>query len=79
MILRISFQLFFLCFSQETFEQRRPPMEVKMGSEMQHLIEMGFCDRTLNERLLKKYNNDVSKVVTELVHESDNDWSAGRH
>ncbi|XP_028392942.1 next to BRCA1 gene 1 protein-like [Dendronephthya gigantea] len=43
------------------------------------LQEMGFCDRLLNERLLKKYNNDVNKVVTELLHENDNNWHNGRH
>jgi next-to-BRCA1 protein 1 len=46
---------------------------------MKQLNEMGFCDRQLNERLLRKHNMDVSKVVTELLHENDNDWSVVRH
>ncbi len=46
---------------------------------MNQLHEMGFCDRQLNEKLLKKHNMDVSGVVTELLHENDNDWSFVRH
>ena len=46
---------------------------------MEQLHEMGFCDRQLNERLLRKHNMDVSKVVVELLRVNDNDWSAARH
>lgn len=50
-----------------------------MKTRMGQLYEMGFFDRQLNERLLKKYNMDVNKVVVELVRENDNDWSQARH
>lgn len=43
------------------------------------LMEMGFCDRRLNEQLLKKYNYNVAKVVTELLSVTDNEWSTRRH
>lgn len=42
------------------------------------LLSMGFGNRALNERLLKKYNNDVDKVVEHLIERSDNDWMDSR-
>lgn len=38
------------------------------------LVEMGFGDRPLNQRLLNKYNYNLLDVVNELVQMSDNDW-----
>ncbi|XP_075299479.1 next to BRCA1 gene 1 protein isoform X1 [Opisthocomus hoazin] len=38
------------------------------------LCEMGFCDRQLNLRLLKKHNNNMVQVVTELLQISNSDW-----
>ncbi|XP_010722933.1 next to BRCA1 gene 1 protein isoform X3 [Meleagris gallopavo] len=35
------------------------------------LCEMGFCDRQLNLRLLKKHNNNMVQVVTELLQISN--------
>ncbi|XP_078345769.1 uncharacterized protein LOC144631230 [Oculina patagonica] len=43
------------------------------------LMEMGFCDRKLNEQLLKKHNNNVALVVNELLSFTDNEWSTRRH
>lgn len=37
------------------------------------LCEMGFCDRHLNLRLLKKHNNNMVQVVTELLQISNGD------
>ena len=34
---------------------------------MDHLITMGFANRALNSRLLKKYNNNLQEVIQELV------------
>ncbi|KFO09112.1 Next to BRCA1 1, partial [Balearica regulorum gibbericeps] len=42
------------------------------------LHEMGFCDRQLNLRLLKKHNNNMVQVVTELLQISNSDWYSGR-
>ncbi|XP_030364253.2 next to BRCA1 gene 1 protein isoform X2 [Strigops habroptila] len=42
------------------------------------LCEMGFCDRQLNLRLLKKHNNNMVQVVTELLQLGNSDWYSGR-
>ncbi|KFW92928.1 Next to BRCA1 1, partial [Phalacrocorax carbo] len=42
------------------------------------LCEMGFCDRQLNLRLLKKHNNNMVQVVTELLQISNSDWNSSR-
>lgn len=42
------------------------------------LFEMGFCDRQLNLRLLKKHNNNMLQVVTELLQLGNSDWYSGR-
>lgn len=39
---------------------------------------MGFCDRQLNLRLLKKHNNNMVQVVTELLQISNSDWYSSR-
>lgn len=49
------------------------------GTCQECLVEMGFCDRKLNEQLLKKHNNNVALVVNELLSFTDNDWSTRRH
>lgn len=46
---------------------------------MAHLFEMGFCDRQLNLRLLKKYNYNILQVVTELLQVNNNDWYSQRY
>ncbi|XP_062451730.1 next to BRCA1 gene 1 protein isoform X2 [Rhea pennata] len=38
------------------------------------LCEMGFCDRQLNLQLLKKHNNNMVQVVTELLQINNSDW-----
>ncbi|XP_064030154.1 next to BRCA1 gene 1 protein isoform X2 [Pogoniulus pusillus] len=42
------------------------------------LCEMGFCDRQLNLQLLKKHNNNMVEVVTELLQISNSDWYSNR-
>ncbi|XP_071545790.1 uncharacterized protein [Panulirus ornatus] len=46
--------------SPEVDESLLPP-------PMQQLEDMGFCNREVNQRLLIKYNNDVSCAVAELI------------
>ncbi|XP_044527731.1 next to BRCA1 gene 1 protein [Gracilinanus agilis] len=46
---------------------------------MAHLFEMGFCDRQLNLRLLKKHNLNILQVVTELLQINNNDWYTHRY
>ena len=46
---------------------------------MTTLLEMGFADRALNERLLRQHDDSVEAVVQELLALADNDWAANRH
>ncbi|XP_039729300.1 next to BRCA1 gene 1 protein isoform X2 [Pteropus medius] len=53
--------------------------EDQTAALMAHLFEMGFCDRQLNLRLLKKHNYNILRVVTELLHINNNDWYSHRY
>jgi chemotaxis protein histidine kinase CheA len=46
---------------------------------MRQLFDMGFFSRTINQRLLRAYNGDLSAVVQNLLHDHDHDWSNRRH
>jgi hypothetical protein len=48
-------------------------------SNMDKLLSMGFADRALNERLLKKFDNDMNKVVQCLLDNVENDWYEHRY
>lgn len=41
--------------------------EPKPATPMEELISMGFANRALNSRLLKKHGNDVQLVINELL------------
>ncbi|KFQ18095.1 Next to BRCA1 1, partial [Merops nubicus] len=45
---------------------------------LSNLCEMGFCDRQLNLQLLKKHNNNMVQVITELLQISNSDWYSSR-
>ncbi|XP_057392093.1 next to BRCA1 gene 1 protein isoform X3 [Balaenoptera acutorostrata] len=53
--------------------------EDQTAALMSHLFEMGFCDRQLNLRLLKKHNYNILQVVTELLQINNNDWYSHRY
>ncbi|XP_073428388.1 next to BRCA1 gene 1 protein isoform X4 [Dendrobates tinctorius] len=53
--------------------------EEQAGAMMAVLLEMGFCDRQLNQRLLRKHNYNLMDVVTELIQINDNDWYSARY
>ncbi|KFV06182.1 Next to BRCA1 1, partial [Pterocles gutturalis] len=62
-----------------------PPVTEQPAATEEHtatllssLCEMGFCDRQLNLRLLKKHNNNMVQVVTELLQISNSDWYSSR-
>ncbi|NXH11937.1 NBR1 protein, partial [Bucco capensis] len=61
-----------------------PIMEQAAAAEEQaapllsSLAEMGFCGRQLNLRLLRKHNNNMLPVVTELLQLSNSDWCSRR-
>lgn len=44
-------------------------------TSMEKLMQMGFANRALNERLLRAYNDDIQKVVQHLTQRSDSNWS----
>ncbi|XP_071433730.1 next to BRCA1 gene 1 protein isoform X3 [Pithys albifrons albifrons] len=52
--------------------------EEQTATLLSSLCEMGFCDRQLNLRLLKKHNNNMVQVVTELLQISNSDWYSSR-
>ncbi|NXN89724.1 NBR1 protein, partial [Bombycilla garrulus] len=54
-------------------EQPAAPEE-QTAALLSSLCEMGFCDRQLNLRLLKKHNNNMIEVVTELLRITNRDW-----
>ncbi|XP_070569571.1 LOW QUALITY PROTEIN: next to BRCA1 gene 1 protein-like [Ptychodera flava] len=56
-----------------------PPAKKQPSSPMDQLIDMGFCNRELNNKLLLKHNNNVERVVQDLLSESENDWHTNRH
>ncbi|XP_055983865.1 next to BRCA1 gene 1 protein isoform X1 [Sorex fumeus] len=53
--------------------------EEQRAALMAHLFEMGFCDRQLNLRLLKKHNYNLLHAVTELLQVNNNDWYSHRY
>ncbi|NXG53377.1 NBR1 protein, partial [Psilopogon haemacephalus] len=61
-----------------TIEQQPAAAEEHMATLLSSLCEMGFCDRQLNLQLLKKHNNNMVQVVTELLQITNNDWYSSR-
>ncbi|XP_068193495.1 next to BRCA1 gene 1 protein isoform X2 [Antennarius striatus] len=58
----------------------QPPVDASTQDTMMAvLVEMGFGDRPLNQRLLSKYNYNLLDVVNELVQMTDNDWYSTRY
>ncbi|XP_068774929.1 next to BRCA1 gene 1 protein isoform X3 [Struthio camelus] len=59
-------------------EQQPAVTEEHTATLLSSLSEMGFCDRQLNLQLLKKYNNNMVQVVTELLQINNSDWYGSR-
>ncbi|XP_070703857.1 next to BRCA1 gene 1 protein [Pempheris klunzingeri] len=58
----------------------QPPVDASTQDTMMAvLVEMGFGDQPLNQRLLSKYNYNLLDVVNELVQMTDNDWYSTRY
>uniref|UniRef100_A0A7M4ELZ2 Next to BRCA1 gene 1 protein n=1 Tax=Crocodylus porosus TaxID=8502 RepID=A0A7M4ELZ2_CROPO len=53
--------------------------EEQTATLLANLCEMGFCDRQLNLRLLKKHNYNMVQVVTELLQINNSDWYGSRY
>ncbi|XP_025056507.1 next to BRCA1 gene 1 protein isoform X4 [Alligator sinensis] len=60
-------------------EQEPTATEEQTATLLANLCEMGFCDRQLNLRLLKKYNYNMVQVVTELLQINNSDWYGSRY
>ncbi|NXJ53078.1 NBR1 protein, partial [Spizaetus tyrannus] len=58
--------------------QQPAATEEHTATLLSSLCEMGFCDRQLNLRLLKKHNNNMVQVVTELLQITNSDWYSSR-
>lgn len=60
------------------------PMEVEsqpkqtFEESMNKLISMGFANRNQNAKLLLKHNNNIEKVVQNILEMQDNNWSENR-
>uniref|UniRef100_A0A2K5SDR3 Next to BRCA1 gene 1 protein n=1 Tax=Cebus imitator TaxID=2715852 RepID=A0A2K5SDR3_CEBIM len=65
--------------SSGLINSRQKISEDQTAALMAHLFEMGFCDRQLNLRLLKKHNYNILQVVTELLQINNNDWYSQRY
>ncbi|KAM9657025.1 next to BRCA1 gene 1 protein isoform 8-T8 [Morphnus guianensis] len=59
-------------------QQQPAATEEHTATLLSSLCEMGFCDRQLNLRLLKKHNNNMVQVVTELLQITNSDWYSSR-
>ncbi|XP_067168313.1 next to BRCA1 gene 1 protein isoform X1 [Apteryx mantelli] len=59
-------------------EQQPTVTEEHTATLLSSLCEMGFCDRQLNLQLLKKHNNNMVQVVTELLQINNSDWYGSR-
>ncbi|XP_041029238.1 NBR1 autophagy cargo receptor a isoform X4 [Carcharodon carcharias] len=66
-------------FAGDTSVTQAEATENQTASMMDILFEMGFCDKQLNMKLLKKHSNNLIEVVTELLYISENDWYTNRH
>lgn len=47
--------------------------------QMTQLLDMGFANRERNLNLLEKHDNNLERVIQELVSNEDADWHANRH
>uniref|UniRef100_A0A8D0GBL1 Next to BRCA1 gene 1 protein n=1 Tax=Sphenodon punctatus TaxID=8508 RepID=A0A8D0GBL1_SPHPU len=59
-------------------EQEPASTEEQTAALLASLSEMGFCDRQLNLRLLRKHNCNIAQVVNELL-QINNDWYSSRY
>ncbi|XP_056609430.1 next to BRCA1 gene 1 protein isoform X2 [Triplophysa dalaica] len=66
-------------FTGQTGSEKLPEDAVSHDAMMAVLVEMGFGDRALNQRLLQKHNRNLLDVVNELVQMTDNDWYTTRY
>lgn len=63
------------------FPLQRPSADPasKEASLIAVLQEMGFSNKLLNQKLLRKHQYNLLDVVNELVQMTDNEWYTTRH
>ncbi|XP_026871493.2 next to BRCA1 gene 1 protein isoform X2 [Electrophorus electricus] len=66
-------------FTGQPGPSQLPEEAATQDAMMAVLVEMGFGDRALNQRLLQKHGRNLLDVVNELVHTQDNDWYTARY
>ncbi|KAK3553301.1 hypothetical protein QTP86_033111 [Hemibagrus guttatus] len=66
-------------FTGQSGPEQLPEEAATQDAMMAVLVEMGFADRALNQRLLQKHGPNLLDVVNELVHMQDNDWYNNRY
>ncbi|XP_067397520.1 next to BRCA1 gene 1 protein isoform X2 [Emydura macquarii macquarii] len=66
-------------FAGQSIAEQPTTTEEQTAIHLATLCEMGFCDRQLNLRLLKKHNCNIVQVVTELLQINNNDWYSSRY
>ncbi|KAK7167810.1 hypothetical protein R3I94_002016 [Phoxinus phoxinus] len=66
-------------FTGQAGSEKLPEDAASHDAMMAVLVEMGFGDRALNQRLLQKHNRNLLDVVNELVQMTDNDWYTTRY
>ncbi|KAM9457114.1 next to BRCA1 gene 1 protein isoform 3-T3 [Clarias gariepinus] len=66
-------------FTGQSGPKQLPEEAATQDAMMAVLVEMGFADRALNQRLLQKHGPNLLDVVNELVHMQDNDWYNTRY
>ncbi|XP_037742667.1 next to BRCA1 gene 1 protein isoform X2 [Chelonia mydas] len=66
-------------FAGQSIAEQPTTTEEQTATLLANLCEMGFCDRQLNLRLLKKHNYNIVQVVTELLQINNNDWYSSRY
>lgn len=72
---------FLPCFDNDSVLFKTLPVttEEQAAAFLANLNEMGFCDRQLNLRLLRKHNCDMAQVVTELLQLNHGDWYGNQY
>ncbi|XP_030638842.1 next to BRCA1 gene 1 protein [Chanos chanos] len=66
-------------FTGQTGANQLPEDAATRDAMMAVLIEMGFGDHTLNQRLLEKHNFNLLDVVSDLVQMTENEWFSTHH
>lgn len=69
--------------SMLTVDNNQSEKEIESSSsqleKLERLVEMGFANRQQNEALLITHNNNLTKVLSELLSDNDGSWSLTRH